>query len=191
MGVLPWLVACGSGDVQATGETSEQGHPYGGSGMPTQGGTGGTGGHGGSGQAGSGQGGSGQGGSGQAGSGTTVPATLVSSSRATTCAVRSDHRIKCWGDDPYGQLGQGDTERRGDEPGEMGDHLPAIDLGTGARIAAMGVSPIRVCAALTSGVARCWGARLDVQGPYDAKAQAWGDDPGEMGDALPPVDLGA
>lgn len=34
-----------------------------------------------------------------------------------------DHRVR---------LGLGDTERRGDDFGEMGDNLPAVDLGTGA-----------------------------------------------------------
>lgn len=31
----------------------------------------------------------------------------------------------------YGQLGLGDEEARGDEPGEMGDALPQVDLGAG------------------------------------------------------------
>ena len=39
--------------------------------------------------------------------------------------------MKCWGYNLYGQLGQGDTETRGDVAGELGDALPPIDLGTG------------------------------------------------------------
>eukprot|EP01083_Nonionella_stella_P271972 922040_1 len=37
---------------------------------------------------------------------------------------------KCFGRNNYGQLGQGDTNQRGDEPNEMGDNLPEIDLGS-------------------------------------------------------------
>jgi hypothetical protein len=46
-----------------------------------------------------------------------------------TCALLDDHSMKCWGRNHIGQLGLGDTENRGDEPGEMGDNLPAVELG--------------------------------------------------------------
>lgn len=34
-----------------------------------------------------------------------------------------------------GALGLGDTQDRGDDPGEMGDALPAVSLGTGVTVA--------------------------------------------------------
>ena len=40
--------------------------------------------------------------------------------------------MKCWGRNNYGELGLGDDDYRGDEPGEMGDNLPFVDLGQGA-----------------------------------------------------------
>ena len=49
---------------------------------------------------------------------------------ASTCARFGDGTLKCWGYNIYGQLGYGDTAHRGDGPGEMGDALPAVDLGT-------------------------------------------------------------
>ncbi len=45
------------------------------------------------------------------------------------CAVLTDGRLKCWGQNEYGQLGLGDTDNRGDDDGEMGDDLPFVDLG--------------------------------------------------------------
>lgn len=48
---------------------------------------------------------------------------------AHTCAVLSDHSLKCWGDNAVGQLGLGDPRNRGDEPAEMGDALPKVELG--------------------------------------------------------------
>jgi len=37
--------------------------------------------------------------------------------------------VKCWGDNTYGQLGYGDQNNRGDNPGEMGSNLKYLDLG--------------------------------------------------------------
>ena len=34
--------------------------------------------------------------------------------------------IKCWGRNKYGQLGLGDTNHRGDGPGEMGVIVPSL-----------------------------------------------------------------
>ena len=46
------------------------------------------------------------------------------------CAQLDNLELKCWGVGDYGALGNGDRESRGDEPGEMGDNLPYVDLGT-------------------------------------------------------------
>jgi len=46
-----------------------------------------------------------------------------------SCAILDDNTTKCWGDNSVGQLGQGDIDNRGDATGEMGDNLPAVDLG--------------------------------------------------------------
>ena len=45
-----------------------------------------------------------------------------------TCALLNDDSLKCWGGNPYGQLGLGDINHRGDNPGEMGDALPTVKL---------------------------------------------------------------
>ncbi|WAS99095.1 EGF domain-containing protein [Nannocystis punicea] len=108
---------------------------------------------------------------------------------AHTCALLGG-RVKCWGSNHYGQLGLGDGDNRGDDPGEMGDALPHVDLGADAVVVALSARQFHTCAALESGAIKCWGYNLGGQlGLGDSEDR--GDDPGEMGDALPAVDLGA
>jgi alpha-tubulin suppressor-like RCC1 family protein len=45
-----------------------------------------------------------------------------------TCARLDDGTVKCWGGNGLGQLGLGDTQHRGDGPGEMGAALPVVPL---------------------------------------------------------------
>ncbi len=73
----------------------------------------------------------------------------------------------------------------------MGDNLPAIDLGTGAKAAAISAGGELTCALLQGGSVKCWGANntgglglgLSDHGPL-------GDEPNQMGDNLPAVSLG-
>jgi cysteine-rich repeat protein len=109
----------------------------------------------------------------------------VDAGAASTCALGTRGQVKCWGFNEYGQLGLGDTQWRGDEPGEMGDMLPVVDLGGPVEWVVAGYFG---CARLEAGL-RCWGYNQEGQlglGDTDHR----GDDPGEMGDALPFVELG-
>jgi E3 ubiquitin-protein ligase HERC3 len=105
------------------------------------------------------------------------------------CAVSDEGGVKCWGRNVQGSLGLGDEETRGDEPGEMGDALPYVDLGTNVRALDVAVGLRFACALLEDGRVKCWGrnefGQLGLAQPGDR-----GDEPGEMGDALPYVDLG-
>jgi alpha-tubulin suppressor-like RCC1 family protein len=47
----------------------------------------------------------------------------------TPCVILQNGAVKCWGDNAYGELGQGDIAARGDQPGEMGELLQAVDIG--------------------------------------------------------------
>jgi hypothetical protein len=120
--------------------------------------------------------------------GTGHTAVAVSAGYGLSCALLSDGHVKCWGGG--GQLGLGDELARGDKPGEIGDNLPALDLGTNAKAVAITAGYSSTCALLAGGGFKCWGLNYDGQlGLGDTKGR--GDMPGQMGDHLPVVDLGA
>ena len=106
-----------------------------------------------------------------------------------SCAISNDSQVKCWGSNSYGQLGQGDTDDRGDDINEMGDNLIAIDLGTDFNVSSIHCGGYHVCALSSVSDMKCWGRGLHGQlGLGDLQHR--GDDAGEMGDALPVIDLG-
>jgi len=122
------------------------------------------------------------------GTGRTVQSVVAGGNH--TCAILDDGSVKCWGYNAQGQLGLGDTALHGDEAGEMGDGLSAVDLGTGRTAKRLVATYINTCAELDNGQVKCWGGAyvgmLGV-GPSDAR----GDQPGDMGDSLPSFNLGS
>ena len=122
--------------------------------------------------------------------GTGKTAKAITAGYAYTCAILNDDTVKCWGDNYVGQLGLGDTADRGDAPGEMGDSLPAVQLGSGLTAVKISAGFEHVCALLTGNKVKCWGhngsGALGVPwGPVYYRGAA----PGEMGDSMPVVDL--
>ncbi len=114
------------------------------------------------------------------------PAQAISAGASHTCAVLVSGKVKCWGSNDYGELGQGDTEWRGDNNGEMGKELLAVELGEPAVAVTAGMN--YTCALLQSGAVKCWGRNGSGQlGVGDTLN--WGDGGGEMA-ALPAVELG-
>lgn len=104
-----------------------------------------------------------------------------------SCALLDDHHVKCWGTNRSGELGIGDGFSRGDGPADMGNALPVVDLGTGRTATVLAAGSETTCAILDDGSVKCWG-RGDLTGqPSSADV---GNFPGQMGDALPALDLG-
>jgi len=116
-----------------------------------------------------------------------VTATAIAAGAVHTCALLAGGTVKCWGEN-YGQLGLGDISYRGDEPGEMGASLPAVDLGPGVTATAISATAYHTCALLVGGAVKCWGLNFAALGLGDTETR--GDEPGEMGANLPTVDLG-
>ena len=121
--------------------------------------------------------------------GTGRTARALSAGRLHTCALLDNSQVKCWGRGLFGPLGSGSNDDIGDGPGEMGDALSAVDLGTGRSARSVSAGDIHTCALLDNSQVKCWGSNVWGQiGTGDLFGR--GDDPGEMGDALPAVDLG-
>jgi alpha-tubulin suppressor-like RCC1 family protein len=129
---------------------------------------------------------------------TSAQPVLASLPQGYNCAVLQGGAVKCWG---YGSAGLGighvpnSFESRGDEPGEMGDDLPAVDLGTGQRAVSVAVGmglnsyASASCAVLDTGALKCWGYNaFGTLGVGDTAPR--GEDVATMGDALAPIDLG-
>jgi len=105
------------------------------------------------------------------------------------CAVLDNGTAKCWGWNYYGSLGQGDLDDRGDQPGELAS-MPPIAMGTGRTINALAATEgYYGCAKLDNSQLKCWGAGEVGNLGYEDTLDR-GDQPGEMGDALPTVNLG-
>lgn len=121
--------------------------------------------------------------------GTGLSATRVTATYLHTCVVLEHGGVKCWGDNEYGQLGIGDDVLRGSDPADMGDALPAVDLGTNLYAVDVATGLRHTCAVLSNNRVKCWGeggARLGL-----GDTQTRGTDPSHMGDDLPLVNLGS
>lgn len=108
--------------------------------------------------------------------GTDAYAVAVDAATVHTCALFDDGRLKSWGAGEYNLLGLDINGDLGDEPDEMGNALPFVDLGTDRTVEMFGTSLNVSCAALDDDGVKCWGSL------------EYGN---EMGDALPYVDLAA
>ena len=116
----------------------------------------------------------------------------------------SDGSVKCWGRNSLGQLGHGNLEDAGDQPGEMGVNLPATDLGDGMTVVRITSGQEHTCAILQDASVKCWGLGTHGQpecfeprafqelhsSQHDLNTQNLGDEPSEMGSNLPAVGLG-
>eukprot|EP01083_Nonionella_stella_P295118 1003036_1 len=122
---------------------------------------------------------------------TSCHALRIAGGRGHTCALSRHNRVKCFGWGQYGQLGYGGgaTEQRGDNPNEMGEHLPEVDLGSDFNVTHISAGYYHNCALSSAHTIKCWGR--NVYGPLGYGDESTrGDNSYDMGDNLPEVDLG-
>ena len=76
-------------------------------------------------------------------------AKAVSATTQHTCAILDDDTLKCWGNNGYGQLGDGTT---------TGRNTPtAVNLGSGRTAKAISAASSHTCAILDDDTLKCWG----------------------------------
>lgn len=85
-------------------------------------------------------------------------ATAVTCGQDFTCAILDDSTIKCWGYNNHGQLGLGHFTTVGLFAESMGDNLPAVNLGGGAKAVGVAAGMTHVCALLDTAQVKCWGS---------------------------------
>ena len=94
---------------------------------------------------------------GTSGTGGAVSAKLVAKAITAggdhTCAVLSDGSVQCWGDNSYGELGNGNTTNS-----SLPVTVPGITNATAVTAGGEDASPSgHSCAVLNSGMIQCWG----------------------------------
>ncbi|MCB1198107.1 MAG: hypothetical protein KDK51_07020 [Deltaproteobacteria bacterium] len=122
--------------------------------------------------------------------GTGMKATQIAAGADHTCALLENQKVKCWGDNTSGQLGLGDTIRRGGIPGQMGDNLPFVNLGGEQKVIQISAGYHFTCALLENHKVKCWGYNgSGILGLGDTQTR--GTQASHMGSNLPFVDLGS
>lgn len=122
--------------------------------------------------------------------GNDASADQIAAGHHHTCILLKNGSVKCWGKANSGQLGLGHSNNIGDDTGEMGNNLPAVDLGTGRIAISVAAGGDHTCAILDNGLLKCWGGNAYGQLGLESRLNI-GNDLGEMGDNLQPVDLGS
>ena len=103
--------------------------------------------------------------------------------------LTSSQNVKCWGHNARGQLGYGNVEHLGDEPNELGDYFPFLNL-DGDSVISFHSGSEHNCAHFSDLSIKCWGYNIYGQLGY-GDIEDRGDESGEMGEYLPQLNTGS
>lgn len=106
------------------------------------------------------------------------------------CALFELGKVKCWGNNSFGQLGLENTTAFEANPGTLGGNIPLVDLGSGIKAKDITAGKDHNCILTTGNEIKCWGANGNGQlgiGSLTGRGAITGD----MGDNLPFVDFPA
>lgn len=81
----------------------------------------------------------------------------IASGDAHTCVLTGQNKVRCWGDNTYGQLGYGNTLDVGATSTLLTFHAGDVALPPGDPVAQMVAGNNHTCALLRSGLVMCWG----------------------------------
>ncbi|HWZ91392.1 MAG TPA: hypothetical protein VNW92_21165 [Polyangiaceae bacterium] len=112
--------------------------------------------------------------------------TALDTGVAHTCALLSDHTVKCWGFGVNGALGYGNQNTIGDNelPSSVGP--VSISNAPGVTVTALALGAFHSCALLSDGTVTCWGDAHDGE-PGAGNTNRIGDD--ELPSSVGPVVL--
>ena len=113
---------------------------------------------------------------------------MIEAGKSHTCAVMDNNDLICWGDNSKGQLGLGDTDKRGDASGEIGNNFAVTSVPSGRTVDSMALGWDHTCVVWDNYSVSCWGGNDHGQLGLDSTTDI-GDGAGEMGDNLDFLDL--
>lgn len=97
-----------------------------------------------------------------------------------SCVLQSDGVVRCWGENVFAQLGQGNLQWLGDEGGEM----PPAPINLGGVATQIATGYVHACVRMQNGQVRCWG-----HGQYGKLGNGSQDTVGDGGGEMPPEDV--
>jgi alpha-tubulin suppressor-like RCC1 family protein len=119
-----------------------------------------------------------------------IGSLMVAAGHNYSCALLTDGTLRCWGANDAGQLGLGTKNYYGDDANEVGAGLPTVNIGQTVKYITAGEHNT-TCAIRADDATVCWGNGYGYLLGTGAWTNTIGDQSGEMGSALTPVDFGS